>query len=136
MATGYSGQMIFHLLIQSKVCVTKKKEKGGPYNEHSKYSMPTGCRFYPKKVFLVDVFSPFRAYAKLCFPTNWRSLVITGFHSLTALDQFPSFQTAFSGFQSRYPFRSQVALSGFQLDLSSFFFLFFIFLFIFHFFVV
>ena len=26
-----------------------KKEKGIPHNEHSKYSMPTGCRFYPER---------------------------------------------------------------------------------------
>ena len=104
-------------------CVYKKK--GGPHNEHSKYSMPTGCRFHPEKSFLADVFSPFWAYVKLWPLTNWRSLVITRFHSLTALDQCPSSYTALSGFQSRYSFRGLAALSGFQLDLIFTFFFFF-----------
>ena len=46
-AMRYWGQMTFHLLIQSKVGV--QKEKGGPHNEHSEHSMPTGYRFYLKK---------------------------------------------------------------------------------------
>ena len=54
---GCWGQMTFHLLIQSEVGVQKEKERS--YNEHSKYSMPTGCRFYPEKALLADDFSPF-----------------------------------------------------------------------------
>ena len=47
---------------------TKRKRR--PHNEHSKHSMPKGCRFYPEKSLLADVFSPFWAYVKLWFPTN------------------------------------------------------------------
>ena len=45
MAMGYWGQMIFHLLIQGKKCV----QRGNSHNEHSKYSMPIDCRFYPER---------------------------------------------------------------------------------------
>ena len=38
----------FYLLIQSEMGV-QKKERGRSYNEHSKYSMPTGYRFYPER---------------------------------------------------------------------------------------
>ena len=46
MATGYreNKKDSFHLLIQGKMGV----QKGKPHNEHLKYPMSTGRRFYPE----------------------------------------------------------------------------------------
>ena len=80
----------------------------------------------PKKLFSRRLQS-FPSICQTLLSHNQRSLVIIRFHSLTAFDQFPSSQTALSGFQSRYSFCSQAALSSFQLDLSFSFLFFFIF---------
>ena len=111
--------MIFHLLIQSKVCTRRKKEDRRMNIRNIPCQQAVG--FIPKKPFSRRPQS-FPSICQTLLSHNQRSLVITRFHSLTALDHFPSSQTALSGFQSRYLFCSQAALSGFQLDL--FFFLF------------
>ena len=122
-AMGYWSQMTFHLLIQSKVGV--QKGKGKSHNEHSKILYANRLQILSRKSPLAVVFDPFRAYVKLCFSNNWRSLVTKEFHSLLALDQISVFLDRFFGFSIQEPLL-QSSRPFCVFNLTSTFFLFFI----------
>ena len=77
----------------------------------------------------------FWAYVKLCFSTNWRSLVTKEFHFLLALDQISIFLDRPFGFSIQEPpFVVKLPFLGFNLTSTSLFpFFFFLFSFLFHF---
>ena len=108
-----------------------KKEKGRPHNEHSKYSMPTNCRFYLERALqpMSSVLSEHMSNST--FSKIGEAWLQKNFTFCLPLIKSPLSQTAFSGFQSRNPpFIVKSSFLGFQLDLY-FSFSFFIFCFIF-----
>ena len=127
-ATGYWDQMTFHLLIQSKVGVQRGKGKIAQWTLEIFYA--NRLQILSRKSLLADIFSPFRAYVKLCFFTNWPSLVTKEFHSLLAFDRISIFLDLSFGFSIQEPFLvAKLLFLGFQLDLFFFFFIFFYFIF-------
>ena len=73
-----------------------------------------------------DVFSPFWAYVKLSFSTNFRSLVTKEFYSLLAFDRISILLDRLFGLSIQVShFVVKSPFSGFQLNFYFFFFIFF-----------